>query len=346
MPLLARRLLGAGLALLATLVVGGLGFWWIGGGRWSLGECVYMTLVSATTVGFGETLEGMDHMAGARAWAVVVILLGVGTFGYTTALLTAFLVESDLTTAFRKKKMRKIIDSLQHHMIVCGVGSTGRHVVREMVATRTPVVAVDSDQRRLDDLAAEIAPEQLLYVLGDATEDHVLEEAGVARARGVVSALPDDKDNLFVVVSAWGINPGARIISRGHDHRIAEKLRKAGANGVVSPNLIGGMRLASEMLRPNVVAFLDEMLRDRDRNLRVEEVEVTGRCPSAGKSLRDSHLRDVTEALVLAIRAQGGSRFLYNPGPDTVLQVGSLLMVLGTQDAVAKLRDFVGSPDR
>lgn len=344
MPELTRRLVWAGLALLTTLVVGSLGFYVIGDGRWGLGECAYMTLFSATTVGYGETLEGMDKIPAARGWAAFVILLGVGTFGFAASMFTAFLVESDLTEGFRKKKMRKMIEQLKAHMIVCGVGSTGRHLVREMIAARMPVVAIDTDADRLASLAAEVLPAVLPYIVGDATDDFVLEQAGILRARGLVAALPDDKDNLFVVVSARGANPAARIISRGHDLRVAEKLRKAGANGVVSPNFIGGMRLASEMLRPHVVEFLDEMLRDRDRNLRIEEVEVHAGCPVAGKTLRESRFRDVTEALVLALRERGRKGFVYNPGPDTVLETGSMLVVLGTQDAVHKLRDFLSTP--
>lgn len=338
---LSLRLRWAGVALAGTLVVGTVGFYAIGGGRWSVGECAYMTLFSATTVGYGETLAGMDQMPIARTWAAVVILLGVGTFGFAASMFTAFLVESDLTAAFRKKKMRKTIESLQGHVIVCGVGSTGRHVVREMVAIRTPVVAIDVDGDRLEALAAEIAVAPVPYIVGDATDDFVLEQAGIKRAKGIVVALPEDKDNLFVVVSAHGLNPAARIVSRGHDLRVAEKLRKAGAHAVVSPNFIGGMRLASEMVRPHVVEFLDEMLRDRDKNLRMEEVEVSATCAAAGKSLREAKLREVTEALVLAFREPGRKALSYNPGPDAILQPGSLLIVLGTQDAVAKLREFL-----
>jgi voltage-gated potassium channel len=342
-PELKRRLVLAAFSLVLTIVLGTTGFWVIGDGAWALADCAYMTVVSATTVGFGETLEGMDHVPAARAWAVVVILLGVGTFGYAASMVTAFLVESDLTAGFRKKKMRKLIAELEGHMVVCGVGSTGRHVVREMAATRTPVVAVDTDEERLAALAEELAPAPVLYLVGDATHDEMLEQAGVTRARGIVAALPDDKDNLFIVISARGMNAGARIVSRCHDLRVAEKLRKAGANAMVSPNYIGGMRLASEMIRPNVVEFLDQMLRDRDRNLRIEEVAVSATSPIAGKTLRDARLRDHTDALVLALRDVTSRAFTYNPAPDAAIPPDSILVVLGTRDAVAKLRELVGA---
>lgn len=336
-----RRLIGALAFLVFATFLGAAGFWSVGDGRWTFWECAYMSIVSATTVGFGETLDGMHEVPAARIWAVVVILMGVGTFGYAASMLTAFLVENDLRATFRKRAMMKRIEDLKDHVIVCGAGSTGRHVVHELVATRTPCVVIEADAKHMDELVVELAPANVLHIVGDATDDGVLEKAGVARARGVVAALPDDKDNLYVVVSSRGANPNVRIVSRGHTLRIAEKLKKAGANAVVSPNYIGGLRLASEMVRPHVVEFLDQMVRDKDRNLRVDEVDVTERAPVAGKSLRDSHLRDVTEALVLAVRDQKDRKFSYNPGPDSVLTAGTTLVVLGTVDAVEKLRAFL-----
>ncbi|MCG3135133.1 MAG: Glutathione-regulated potassium-efflux system protein KefC [Planctomycetes bacterium] len=343
MDALRRRLIGAAIALAATIVAGGFGYWIIGGGKWGFWESVYMAHISATTVGFGETLAGMDAMPAARVWSAVVILAGVAVFGFAAAMFTAWVVESDLRASFRRKAMRKHIDALQGHMIVCGVGSTGRHVVKEMIASRIPVVAIDVDAARLDALASEVHPAELLFLIGDASDDHVLDAAGVTRAKGLVAALPEDKDNLFVVVSAHNSNPQLRIISRGSDLRTAEKLRKAGAASVVSPNFIGGMRLAGEMIRPHVVEFLDEMLRDRDKALRVEEVTVPEGSPLAGRSLREANLRAHTEALVLAVRDQM-RKYVYNPGAEFVIHAGTILIVLGHVDSVQRLRSYVETP--
>jgi voltage-gated potassium channel len=342
--ILARRLIGALVALLVIVVLGASGFWLIGDGRWSIGECAYMTIVSATTVGFGETLEGMHHVPAARGWAVFVILLGVGTFGFAASMLTAFVVESDLRASFRRKAMRKQILGLSGHTIVCGVGSTGGHVVREMVATKSPVVAIDTNAHRLEALAAELGQNAFLWIVGDATEDSLLESAGVTRARGLVTSLPDDKDNLFVVVSARGLAPNLRIVSRSHDPRTAEKLRKAGAQAVVSPNLIGGMRLASEMLRPDVVEFLDVMLRDRDRALRIEDVRIAPTSELVGGTIEGARIRDRTKVLVLAVRNGDSPEFAYNPGPATPLAAGTTLVVLGHVDEVRALRTLAGDP--
>lgn len=329
------------LALCATILLGAVGFSSIGGTRWSFGECLYMSLISATTVGYGETLPGMEQVPLARIWACIVILLGVAVFGIAASMLTAFIVESDLHSVFRKKAMRKHIEALNGHVIVCGIGSTGGHVLREMLVTKTPVVVIEIDPARTQAMAASVAPTELLFITGDATDDAILEEAGIRRASGLVCALPDDKDNLFVVVSARGLNQKIRIVTRGHDPRTADKLRKAGAHAVVSPNFIGGMRLASEVLRPNVVEFLDVMLRDRQAALRLEEVVVTPGSPLVGKTLASSGIRGASSVLVLAIRAPETRAFAFNPMADTEIIVGSTLVVMGNVDEVIKLRSFV-----
>jgi voltage-gated potassium channel len=336
-----RRVVVAICVVVGVIVLGGVGFWLIGGGDWTFAGCLYMTVISVTTVGYGEVLPNFENYAGARAFAAFVVMAGFVSGGFLLSTLTAVLVEGDLARLRRRKKMRKIIEGLTGHVIVCGTGSTGRHVVEELVATGTPFVAVDVDEERLKDLVRGHHGAVVPYVVGDATVESVLQEAGVARARGLVAALRDDKDNLFVVITARSANPGARIVARSGDLRVFELMRKAGANAVVSPNFIGGMRIASEMLRPNVVEFLDEMIRDRDLNLRIEEVAIPTGSVLAGKSLRDSRIRDYTDALVLAIRGEDRS-FRYNPGPDTVLGAGTTLVVLGRAASIVKLRDAVG----
>jgi voltage-gated potassium channel len=269
------------------------------------------------------------------------VVVGFCAGGFALSTLTALIVEGDLGRLRRKKKMRKLIDGLSGHTVVCGAGSTGRHVIEELVATGTKFVAVDIDEERLLGIVKQHPGVTVPYVIGDATADFVLREAGVERAHGLVAALREDKDNLFVVITARAMNPHARIVARSGDLRVFEVMRKAGANAVVSPNFIGGMRIASELLRPNVVEFLDEMIRDRDLNLRIEEVQIPPGSAFAGKTLRESRIRDVTDALVLALRDHG--KFQYNPGPDTVLTAGTTMVLLGRSASVAKLRQHVGT---
>jgi voltage-gated potassium channel len=339
---LYRRVLVAAGVVFLVILLGSVGYYAIGHGEWTFLNCVYMTVISVTTVGFGEVLPGMEHNDGARAFTILVVLVGFASGGFLLSTLTAVIVEGDLGRLRRKKKMRKVIEALSGHMIVCGAGSTGRHVIEELIATNTPFAAVDTDEERLLELCRNHPLGAVPYVVGDATDESVLHEAGITRAGGLVAALREDKDNLFVVITARSANPGARIVARSGDLRVFDLLRKAGANAVVSPNLIGGLRLASELLRPNVVEFLDEMIRDRDMNLRIEEVGIPAGSAFSGKTLRDSRIRDATDALVLAIRGKERGSFHYNPGPDTVLAGGTTLVVLGRAASVAQLRAAVG----
>ena len=334
-----RARLAAGFAVLAlTIATGTVGYYLLGDGRWKPFDCLYMTIITITTVGYGETLEGMDRVEHARALTVGLLVFGTGTVVYFASTLTAMIIEGDLRRALRTTRMRKQILKLQDHVIVCGAGSTGSHSIEELIEYRIPTVAIDTDQGRLEHMA-EVYPKDLFkYIVGDATDDDVLAEANLPQARGVVAALHSDKDNLFVVVSARQENPKARIVARGSELQILEKLRKAGADTVVSPNYIGGLRMVSELLRPQVVKFLDEMRRDKAR-VRIEEVDVPVGSPLGGKTLGQSGIRGkVADVLVLAVQVPGKEGYRYNPGADFVLEGGMTLVVLGPLAQVEELR--------
>jgi voltage-gated potassium channel len=185
----------------------------------------------------------------------------------------------------------------------------------------------------------------MLFVRGDATLDHVLLDAGVDRARGVVAALTQDKDNLYVTLSARSLNASARIVSKVVEADAAPKIMKAGASSVVNPTMIGARRLASELIRPEVTEFLDQMLRDKDRNLRLEEVPISRGSPFVGAALRDTPIRRETRALVVAVRRPDRA-FVYNPDPESILDEGTTLIVLGESDSIVKLRRLASSRSR
>jgi voltage-gated potassium channel len=334
-----RRMLYALLALGLLVTVGTIGYDWLGHGRWSLADCVYMTVITLSTVGFGE-LNDMGRVPGARGLTVSLIVGGVGTLAYVQGNVTALLVEGVIGQAFRRNRMRKAIEALSGHIVVAGTGSTGRHAVEELLATRTPFVAIDRDHAHLERLSHEIAEGKLLFIHGDATDDHVLLAAGVQRARGVVAALTHDKDNLFVTLSARSLNAGARIVTKVTEVAAAPKMLKAGATSTVNPSMIGGRRLASECIRPEVNEFLDTMLRDRDKNLRLEEVAVPIGSTLAGMALKDTTIRKETRVLVVAVR-DANRVFTYNPDPDLALQEGAILIVMGETDSIVKLRQLV-----
>ncbi len=322
---------------------GAAGYFVLGNGRWPFSECLYMTVITISTVGFTE-LAHMREVPGARPLTVVLILSGLGTIAYVQGNLTALLVEGVIGQALRRNRMRKAIEALKDHIVVAGSGSTGKHVIEELVVTKTPFVVIDKSKEHVDRLAQQLhAEDTLLYILGDATEDHVLIEAGVTRAKGVVAALTHDKDNLYVTLSARSLNATARIVAKVTEDEAAPKMLKAGATSVVSPTMIGGMRMASELIRPEVNEFLDQMRRDKDKNLRLEEVPIPKGSPFANHALREAPIRRETRVLVVAVRDKQ-REFVYNPEPEFVLEEGSTLIVLGDAEGVAKLRTLMIPP--
>ncbi len=329
----------AALALLLTAVLaGGLGYWLIGHGRWAYSECVYMTTITLTTVGFGE-LPNMADVPGARLLTGIVAAFGVGVVAYAQGNVTALVIEGAFGEALRKRRMQKAIEALRGHVVIAGAGSTGRHVVEELHSTATPFVVIDQNEAHMKRISDELCEGKLLYVLGDATDDHALIAAGVRRASGVVAALTDDRDNVFVTLSARSLNPTARIVSKVIEDPSEAKMLKAGATAVVSPTQIGGRRIASELLRPNVNEFFDQMFRDT-RKLRLEEVAIPAGSTYDGQTLRDTPIRKETSLLVIAVKTDDGA-FVYNPDPALVLTGGSTLIVMGEVGSVVKLRKLV-----
>ena len=337
---LLGRLWTAGIAFGVVTVVGALGYWVIGDGDWTLLDCLYMAVITLSTVGFGETLPGMGDMVAARSWTVVLILLGSGTLLYFASTLTALIVEGDLRGAIRRRRMGTLLNRLTHHVIVCGVGSTGTHVVEELVRSRSAVVVVDTNMERIERIVADHPEADILYVHGDATEDHVLEEAGIQRAKGLIAALHDDRDNLFVTITARALSDTVRLISKAAESENVVKLQRAGADGVVSPAVIGAVRMASEMVRPSVMQFLDEMVTNPAQTRRIEEVLITADSQLAGRTLQDAGIREAADSLVIAIRFVDGHHE-YNPRGDTELRAGMVLIVLVKADEVKALKRHV-----
>ncbi len=334
-----RRLVAALGVFTSLVAVGTVAYFSLGHGRWSLADCAYMTVITISTVGFGE-LGHMGEVPGARVVTVGLIVSGVGVLAYTQSNLTALLVEGAIGQALRRRKMQKDIDKLSGHVVVAGAGGTGKHVVEELFATRTPFVVIDRSEEVLHHLSDDICEGRMLYVRGDATHDHVLVTAGIARARGVVAALTHDKDNLYVTLSARSLNASARIVSKVVEDEAGAKIMKAGASATVNPTMIGARRLAGELIRPEVHEFMENLTRDKDKNLRLEEIVIGPGSSFVGLQLKDTPIRRETRALVVAVR--GGDRvFTYNPEPDYVIAEGTTLIVLGEADSVVKLRKLV-----
>ena len=322
----------------AVILLGGLAIYFLGHGQWTFGEAVYLSENAVSTAGFRE-LDGMDNVRFSRLATGLIVIAGLGTTAYFQSSLTAFLVQGVLGERWRVRRMKKQIEDLTGHVVIAGAGSTGMHVISELSAAKVPFVVIDTNHRRMEHLSQELCDGKMLFTIGDATDDSVLLAAGLTRAMAVVAALTEDKDNLFVTLSARSLNPSARIVAKVIASDAIPKMMRAGANATVSPNMIGGRRMASEIMRPTVVEFIDQMLHDRSEDLRLEEVVVPAGSSFVGKTLREAPIRAETNLLVIALRVEG--KFIYNPEPSTGLDVGSVLVVIGPQANINRLRDLV-----
>ena len=334
---LGYRVLKALSAVIVAITVGTFGFWIIEGGSISVGDCLYMTIITLSTVGYGEVIP---MTTGTRFFASFLIIFGMGSLIYFGSTVIAVWIELDMRQARRRKRMQKNIDNLHGHIIVCGGGTTGAHVVRELIAAKNPFVMIENQEERIQELGPllDLQGQEFLTIHGDATLDRTLARAGIENAHGLVAALPSDKDNLYIILSAKQINPNLRIVARATERDAPAKMMAAGADKIVSPNLIGGLRIASEMIRPQVVEFIDMMLRDQDQATRIEQVTLPKESPLVGKKLMETKIRKATDVLVIAIRDKGG-KYLYNPGPETILTEEVTLVVLGSMDSVIRLRN-------
>lgn len=321
--------------MLVVVAGGATGYWFIGEGRWAWLDCAYMTVITVTTVGYGETLEGMDQVHYARAFTVCLLVFGTGVLVYFASTITAFVVEGELKNVLAANRLRKRIKKMKDHFVVCGAGSTGRHIIKELLSTERPVVAIDMNEVELKEIAEDHPKANFSYLVGDATDDEILEQCNLAAARGMAAALAEDKDNLYLVVACRQINPSCRIIARVAELSHVDKLKRAGADSVVSPNFIGGMRIVSELVRPAVVKFLDEMLRDKQAAMRIEEVTIEAGSELEGKNLRNADVRGRFGMNVLAVKI--GDKWTYNPAADHVVKAAQVLVVIGTADQVKQL---------
>lgn len=332
--------------LSAIYVVGIVGYEMIEG--WNFLDSAYMTVITLATIGYGETHPLSEE---GRVFTILLILGGMGAVSWGLVTLTTLIAEGDFARALRHKRMETTISKLDGHYIVCGAGKTGGHIIHELLHAGCHVVAVDRNPMGLaqfqpragvfTDAIRQMDRGKVFALEGDASTDEVLHEAGIQKASGIFCALTDDKENLFVVLTARGLNPRIRIVSKCEQEESHDKFRRAGADAIVSSNRIGGLRMASEMIRPTVVNFLDAMLHD-EQGFRFEEVVVGEGSPAIGRTLGESPIGRSPLARVIAM-SEGKDDYRYNPPGDVRLVAGSRLVLLGkTADVDALRREVNG----
>lgn len=325
-------------ALIGVFVVGTIGYGLLFPDE-PIHRLVFMTAITLSTVGYND-MFGVETNQAATWFTLVLIFLGMGLVLYSVSALTASFVEGHWGAVLLHQRHRRMIKRMENHYIICGAGRTGKEVVREMYQTKRAFVVLEWDEAVVQQLRHEFPG--ILVLPGDAASDDLLVKAGIERARGLVATLSSDKDNLFLAVTAQMLNHKIRIASKMVDPSLENKLRKAGAEYAVSPAYIGGMRIASSILRPNVVGFLDKMLRDGDTSMRLEEVALPEGSPLAGKTLAEAQIGRRIGVNIIAYGPPGGKNsFIYNPTGDLVLQPGGVLLFIGDAAALKKLTNFI-----
>jgi voltage-gated potassium channel len=296
--------------------------------RWSFIDSLFMTVTTLATVGYGE-VHPLD-MKG-RLYTIVLILFGVGLLIYILSDLAELFIEANPTAIFGRRRMRERINKLHEHQIVCGFGRTGQEVSSQLFAENVPFVIVEQDAQKAR------GAEQLGYLVvqGDATTDEVLVQAQIARARGIVCALPDDAANTFITLAARGLNERIAVVCRAANPGSESKMLRAGANNVISPYVICGRRMATAVTQPLVLEFLDVAMHSPAYDLRLEQIVVAPQSSLVGSTLKDANIKQKSGAMVLAVKQSG--KLITNPPPSLVFNSGDELIVLGAEEELRKV---------
>ena len=319
-----KRLFFVLLAIFFVTMGGATGYFLLYGGKSGFIDCLYMTVISLTGVGYGEVFVVTGNVP-AQIFTMVLITCGMGIIFYGISALAAWIIEGDLSGILRKKKMLKEIKKLRNHYIVCGGGETGRPLIAELVKNMKTIVLIETSEDMIEQCKSVC---DLLYVQGDATEDQNLIAAGIANAAGIIVCLPSDKDCLYVTMTARMFNKNLRIISRMANPKHKAKLKMVGADAIVSPNAIGALRMASEMIRPTVVDFLDKMLRSKAGTLRINEITISENSAVEGKRIGESKIKEKFRLLILGIK-EGPDDIAFNPPVSQILKKGMTLIIMG-----------------
>jgi voltage-gated potassium channel len=296
----------------------------------SLIDGLYMTIITISTVGYREIT---DLTPAGKIFTIFIIISGLGIVSYSLLKAVSFLIDGGVNRIFRRRAMEKQIANMVDHIIVCGAGQTGSSVIEQFTLIKTKFIVVEHQEAR----ATELADAGIPVICGDATTEDVLIQAGISQAKGMVSCLDNDAHNVYSILTARELNPNLYIVSRSIEKGSAKKLKRAGADKTISPNEIGGVRMAYLMLKPQVVSFLDIITRFDDELLELGEVTVEVESEISSLMIKDASIPKRTGLIIIAIQSPGG-KLRFNPGPNELLPPGCSMLVLGKLDKIEMLR--------
>ncbi len=299
---------------------------------WSFLDAVYMTVISLTTVGFGE-VHALSPKG--RVFTILLLVMGLGIFSYSVRVLAEATIEGHFKGILGRKRMQKAIEKLNNHFIVCGYGRIGRTISKDITHKGIPVVVVESNP----EVTSELEDRHMPFIQGDATHDEVLLQAGVKKARGIICVLHTDAANVYVTLTARTLNPGLLIVARADDTNAEKKMIQAGADRVISPYEIGAKRMALAVLQPTVTEFLDLAVHSTALDLCIEQVEISKGSVLDGVNIQKAAVRQRTGCTVLAVQRPDGD-MIVSPDPHLVLAMGDILVTMGTKEGLETFKNL------
>lgn len=321
-----KKLLIVFRAFIAIIIIGIIGFMYIE--KYDLMKAAWLTITTLATVGYGnfvpETVTG-------QIFNLLLIIVGVGVVAYTLGEFVGLVVEGHLRDIMGRRQMYKKIARIGEHIIICGAGRIGENVINRLSQENVAFVVVDKDEK----VARKLVEDGYLVIQGDASDDSILEQAGIKRARGLIAALSNDADNVFVTLTAKGLNPSLFVVARAGQKETEGKLKRAGADRVILPAAIGGVKMAAVVLRPFITDFVDTVLHETAMPLEIEEIRVNSSSELVGKAIKCSRVKEESGALIIAIKR--GEQLLTNPSVEEIIQEGDELIVIGSTEQLARL---------
>lgn len=332
-----KKLYVAILLLITIIVIGVTGFSIIEG--YNLFDAIYMTIITVSTVGFNEVRPLSQE---GRLFTAFLIIFSFGTFAYAVSSITMYVMDGEYKRYFKDLRVTKQVDKISKHTIICGYGRNGKQAVAELKAHHRKYVVVEYNKELVEELRET---HEIPFIEGDATHEETLDRAGISKATSLITTLPKDADNLFVVLTAREMNPELLIISRASKDNSDKKLRRAGADNVIMPDKIGGAHMASLVIKPDVIEFMDYVMGQGTSSINLEEITFEN-LPEEfkNKSIKQLGIRDKSGANIVGFRTPEGE-YIINPSPDTIIMPKAKIFVLGTVEQVDAFRDFASQQD-